>query len=245
MVAAVRRSRLARRAAQEGLGCRRRGGGSAGGGGIGASTTSTRCRCVGDDIARGGAGQPSTADRPSAAALAGQHPFGNGDLLIAGGLVRRCGVLAATVSGPRALRELQAAVVAVAGVDGPVAARLAGGDTVPFAVGSRCSVAREGDTASAEHSSSEGQFGNADVRRCGFTVTSAHTRVIPLVKRLRGQLSGSGGRGRPAIVESVGKRVGFTPRSRGRLLVTIRWTVGSPASIHGLRCSPIGWSSAL
>ena len=100
------------------------------------------------------------------------------------------------------------------------------GNAVPFAVGSRCCVAGEGDTAAADHCTGEGQFGDADGRRGGFTVTSAHTPVIPLVMRLRGQLSGSGGRGRPAIVESCRKRVGFTPRSRGRLLVAMsadRW----------------------
>src|SRR5882757_9631130 len=55
-------------------------------------------------------------------------------------------------------------------------------------------------------------------------MTSAHTAVIPLSMRLRGQLSGSGGRGRPAVVESHGKRVGFTPRSRVRLQIRFRRT---------------------
>src|SRR5699024_11497729 len=50
------------------------------------------------------------------------------DLLVGGGLVLR-----AAVALPGLLRELQAAVVAVAGVDRPVAAGLAGGDLVPAA----------------------------------------------------------------------------------------------------------------
>ena len=87
---------------------------------------------------------------------------GNGDLLIAGGLVGRRGVLATTVGGPGALRELQPAVVAVAGVDAPVTARLAGGDAIPFAVGSRGCVTGEGDATAADYCAGEGQFGDAD-----------------------------------------------------------------------------------
>ena len=43
--------------------------------------------------------------------------------------------------------------------------------------------------------------------------------------RLRGQLSGSGWRGRPAVVVSGGNDLGFTPRNRGRFLVSC---VGGP-----------------
>src|SRR6478735_11590252 len=53
---------------------------------------------------------------------------GHGDLGLAGGLVR---VARATVGTPGADVELEAAVVAVAGVDGPVAARLALRQGVP------------------------------------------------------------------------------------------------------------------
>src|SRR4030081_38179 len=42
----------------------------------------------------------------------------DGDLLLTGGLARQSGVLGAAVGVPRLLVELQAAVVAVAGVDG-------------------------------------------------------------------------------------------------------------------------------
>ena len=65
------------------------------------------------------------ADRPGALALGGQHALGDGDLLVLGGQVRGGGVLAAAVRRPGARGELQAAVIAVAGVDGPVAAGLA------------------------------------------------------------------------------------------------------------------------
>src|SRR3954452_8086285 len=45
--------------------------------------------------------------------------------------------------------------------------------------------------------------------------------------RLRGQLSGSGWRGCPAVVVSGGNDCGFTPRSRMRLLV-LGGPVGPP-----------------
>ena len=117
---------------------------------------------VSNDVARGGSRQAPSANRPGAAALGGQHPLGDGDLLVAGGLVGRRGVLAATVGGPGALRELQPAVVPVAGVDAPVTARLAGGDAIPFAVGSRGCVTGEGDATAADYCAGEGQFGDAD-----------------------------------------------------------------------------------
>ena len=100
---------------------------------------------VGDDVARRRAREAAAADRPGAAALGGEHALGDGDLLFLGGQVRGGRVLAATVRGPGALRELQPAVVAVAGVDGPVAAGLAAGDLVPFAVGGRGSWPGEGE----------------------------------------------------------------------------------------------------
>lgn len=67
--------------------------------------------------------------------------------------------------------------------------------------------------------------------------------------RLRGQLSGSGWRGRPAVVVSGGNDLGFTPpRSRKRLQVLSvdRWV---PPRLHpwcSLVSPPLlGWSSAL
>jgi hypothetical protein len=102
------------------------------------------------------------ADRPGAAALGGQHPLGDGDLLFAGRLVRGTGELAAAMRGPGALRELQPAVVAVAGVDSPVAAGLASGDSVPLLVGSRRRVAGKCDATATDHCTGECEFGDAD-----------------------------------------------------------------------------------
>src|SRR5699024_2910617 len=61
----------------------------------------------------------------------GLDPVGHGDLLLAGGEVRAGGEVATARALPRPNVELQAAVVAVARVDRPVAGRLALGDPVP------------------------------------------------------------------------------------------------------------------
>ena len=57
-----------------------------------------RVRCgrvrVGEDVARRRGPESMAADRPGAAALGGQHPLGDGDLLFAGRLVRGTGELA-------------------------------------------------------------------------------------------------------------------------------------------------------
>src|SRR5690606_4147012 len=74
---------------------------------------------------------PDRAHRPGPGTLAVQHLLGDGDLLVLGGQVRAGRVAGAAVLLPRGLGELQAAVVAVAGVDVPVVGRLAGGDLVP------------------------------------------------------------------------------------------------------------------
>src|SRR4029450_7930154 len=74
------------------------------------------------------------AHRPGAVtALRGPDLLGDRDLLCLRGLVRVRRVLTAAVRVPGALRELQAAVVAVARVGRPVAAGLALGDPVPGA----------------------------------------------------------------------------------------------------------------
>src|SRR3954463_16426382 len=72
------------------------------------------------------------ADGPGAVAAARvAHLLGHRDLLGLAGLVRVVRVLVAAVGVPGALVELQAAVVAVAGVRGPVAAGLALRDAIP------------------------------------------------------------------------------------------------------------------
>ena len=72
----------------------------------------------------------------------------------------------------------------------------------------------------------------------------AHSSFLS-VTRLRGQLSGSGGRGCPAGRFEL-KRAGLTPRAASGPGPN-RWTGGSPASIRGVvGVSPRsgGWSSA-
>ena len=81
------------------------------------------------------AGDGAAAVRPSASTLGGQDVFGHGNLLLAGCLVSGRGVLSAAIGSPGLRVELQAALVAVAGVDGPVAAGLALCDLVPLGVG--------------------------------------------------------------------------------------------------------------
>src|SRR4051794_14800884 len=71
------------------------------------------------------------AHRPRAGPAGVVDLGGDCDLLLAGGEVGPLGVGTAAVRQPGAVVELQAAVEAVAGVDVPVAARLALGDGVP------------------------------------------------------------------------------------------------------------------
>ncbi len=114
----------------------------------------------------------------------GQHPLGDRDLLLPGGQLGRRRVLAAAVRGPGARAELHTAVVAVAGVDAPVAAGLAAGYLIPFAVGGRGRLAGHGDGAATKHCAGNGNLGDADTGSGGLTVTSTHTRrCIPLSSR--------------------------------------------------------------
>src|SRR5699024_170271 len=85
-----------------------------------------------------------TAHRPGARSLLLEDLLGNADLFLLAVLIGRTG---STEAGPGLLRELQAAVVAVSGVDVPVAAGLTLGDLVPDAsLGclSRCAGAQTG-----------------------------------------------------------------------------------------------------
>src|SRR6478609_2763781 len=80
---------------------------------------------------RRAAGARSGLAAPGLEAGLGVEPVGDRDLLLPGGQVGARGEVGTAVREPRALRELQPAVVAVAGVDVPVAAGLALGDPVP------------------------------------------------------------------------------------------------------------------
>src|SRR6188472_2400129 len=71
------------------------------------------------------------AGRPRLVPAGVAEAFGDRDLLLAGRLLRVLGKFAAAVALPRRIAELEAAVVAVAGIGRPVAARLALGQLVP------------------------------------------------------------------------------------------------------------------
>ena len=84
-------------------------------------------------LAQPGSGRPSLARQAGHGANpCGMEAFRHCDLLLARSLVRVLRVGAAAVRVPRAIAELQAAVVAVSGIDRPVAAgSLALGEVVP------------------------------------------------------------------------------------------------------------------
>ena len=195
-------------------------------------------RHVVEHVARRRTGESAATRRPGTLALRRQHALGDRDLLFFGGEVGRGRVLAAAVAGPGARRELQAAVVAVAGVDGPVAAGLAACDLIPLTIGCCTCLSGKNEASASEHCAGEGDLGDVDSRRSGLAMPSTHKYVWSSLKRPRGQLSGSGWRGRPAgIVET---KHGFTPRSRNRPQVPyVRWTVGSPASIQLFLVVPV------
>ena len=197
-----------------------------------------------DHVARCRTRQRATAARPGALALAGQHALGDGDLLFLGG--EMCGrrVIAAAVTTPGAWRELQPALIPVAGVDGPVAAGFAAGDPVPFAVGGCARLPGEGEAAAADDRAREGDLRDAYCRCSGLAMTSTHgcdrssLRAREVSCRVR-----AGEVARPV------------PRKRHRLHPKeplsapgplVRWTGGSPASIQVVRrwSLPNGWSSA-
>ena len=91
----------------------------------GGSRFAARCRSSAREAERGGTGRPGAVPAGGVADLGG-----DGDLGLAAGVARQPG---AAVGVPGAEVELQAAVVAVAGVDGPVAAGLALREPVPDA----------------------------------------------------------------------------------------------------------------
>src|SRR5690606_23786715 len=105
-----------------------------------------------------------TADRPCTDALSGEHVLGDADLLLARGVARGAG---ATVGLPGALRELQAAVVAVTGVDRPVATALALCDGIPVAGCGVGGTGTQGERGRNECSGgSEGAQGALDRELC-------------------------------------------------------------------------------
>src|SRR5699024_10996368 len=125
----------------------------------------------------GAAAQCGAAGRPRAGALRGQDLLGHRDLLALGGLVRRGGVLGPAEALPRLLGELQAAVVAVAGVDRPVTAGLAGGDLVPAGRGVRGAAGGE-HAGGDDRAAGEGHGRAGEAAAHGGGVAAMGVRVV-------------------------------------------------------------------
>src|SRR5688572_6507095 len=83
--------------------------------------------------ARSGQTELGAAGWPRRVATGRPESLRDDDLLLPRGLVGILGELAAAVPEPCPVAELEAAVVAVAGVDRPVAARLAAREVIPHA----------------------------------------------------------------------------------------------------------------
>ncbi len=176
-------------------------GSNGGGGGSSPLRPGASSGCGSSTTLRGVAPESGpTADRPSALALGGKHALGDGDLLFLGGHVRGRRILAAAVAGPGARRELKSALIPVAGIDGPVAAGFAAGHLIPFAVGGGACVPGEGEASAADDCAGEGDLGDVYGRCSGLAMPSTHRCARSSLRRLRGQLSGSGWRGSPAAV---------------------------------------------
>ena len=75
---------------------------------------------------------PATAGWPRTDALSAQNALSHGDLLLARSQVRARCELSATVTDPRTMGKLQAAVVAITGVDLPVSTGLTRSNSVPI-----------------------------------------------------------------------------------------------------------------
>src|SRR5699024_1317188 len=122
----------------------------------------------------------------------------DGDLLGLAGLVGRGGVLAAAEGSPGGGGELQAAVVAVAGVDRPVPSRLALGDLVPDSLMSD----RGAGPGHREPGGHDGTAGGGGQLRCRVQAADVDGRTVGAVgglasgdsqRGLRGRGLGSGG----------------------------------------------------
>ena len=113
----------------------------------------------------------TAADRPSAHALTGGDVLGDSDLLILAGGV---GHARAAVGTPGAEVELQPAVVAVAGVDGPVATRLTGCNGIPVVAAVRIRGTGTDDHRGHSNCPSNGN----QSKRCADVL-----HVVPLAER--------------------------------------------------------------
>src|SRR5690625_528496 len=113
------------------------------------------------------------AGRPCTPALALQHVLGNCDLLFPGGVGR---VTGAAMSFPGLGQELQASVVAVAGVDRPVTTGFALGERVPGGVGA--------SAGGSHHCSGGEQATDCQAPQCGLSLGNAHCLFLrsPLLR---------------------------------------------------------------
>src|SRR6476619_7858007 len=75
---------------------------------------------------------------------------------------------------PGAGGELQSTVIAVASVDGPVAAGFAACDLVPFPVGGGAGLAGEGEASGSDDRTREGDLCDVYCRCSGLAVPSTH-----------------------------------------------------------------------
>ena len=184
--------------------------GSTGGGGGSrlfkpASASSTTLRGVAPDSGPPQVGQaplPWVASTRSATAICSS-------------LVARCAAGAYSpppCDRPGARGELKAALIAVAGVDGPVAAGFAAGDLVPLAVGGGTCLPGEGEASATDDCAREGDLRDVYGRCSGLAMPSTH--------RCAGFLSSTPARSAVGfgLERLPGRRrrndAGFTPRSR-------------------------------
>src|SRR5690606_19511733 len=126
------------------------------------------------------------------------------DLLGLGGLVRGRGVLGAAEGLPGGAGELQAAVVAVAGVDGPVAAGLALGDLVPDGAGGGGALGADEPEPGDDYGAAGG---GGDLR--------GDARAAEGDGTAGGAVGVGAGRGHRGLLAGMGKAIGRDGRAAG------------------------------
>src|SRR5690606_15902802 len=113
----------------------------------------------------------------------GQHVLGHADLLFTAGVV---GATGTTVGLPGALRELQTAVVAVTGVDTPVAAALALRHGVPVVGrgGGGGQTGRNGDHGTGDSGEAQGTSGELAIERHKDSYLRPPARLVTIAVSL-------------------------------------------------------------
>ena len=151
--------------------------------------------------------------------------------------------LAAAVARPGTGGELQPAVIAIAGVDGPVSTGLTTRHLIPFGVGRRLGLCGHADAAAGDDDAGDGDLGDADGRVCWLAVASGHW-CVPLCNAPARSAVGFGRERLPGRGVSY-NATGFTPRRRAPSPISVD-RLGPPPPSGGVRGSPrsTGWSSA-